>query len=310
VIENFSPRVMENLGLTYPVLQLEKPDLIMISVSAFGATGPYRNRLGFGPTIDAASGITYLTGYQGGPPIKPGNYFSDFFSGMHAALAVMIALDHRARSSKGTYIDLAMREVATAVVADATIDFAMNGRTNSRRGNRHPSMAPHGCYPCKGDDDWVTISVRSDEEWQRFADAIGEPEWARDVRFASAPGRLEYEDELDALIADWTSYWQSHEVMDLLQGVGVPSAAVFDVAEVLSNPHILERGIYSTVMHPELGEAPIRNLPWKLSQTPVSVQRPSPLFGQHTREILKSHLELSDSAIDELYKAGIIMDEL
>ena len=310
VIENFSPRVMENLGLTYPLLRAEKADLIMLSVSAFGATGPYRDRLGFGPTLDAASGITYLTGYAGGPPIKPGNYFSDFFSGMHAALAIMIALERRARSGEGTHVDLAMREVATAVVADAAIEFAMNGRAPTRRGNRHPSIAPHGCYPCTGADRWVTIAVRSDEEWRRFAETIGGPRWAADARFTTASGRLEHEDELDARIARWTASRDPREVMGRLQQAGVPSGAVLNVAEVLADPQVVARGAYSTVTHPELGEAPIRNLPWTLSRTPVAVQQPSPMFGQHNRELLQSLLGMPAAAIDALYAAGVLTDEL
>ena len=155
----------------------------------------------------------------------------------------------------------AMREIASAVVADAAIDYAMNGRSSTRRGNRHPSMAPHGCYPCAGDDRWVTIAVRSDEEWRRFADAIGGPDWAGDRRFGTAPGRLAHQDELDARIADWTATRAPRAVMERLQQAGVPSGAVLNVADVLADPQIVARGAYSTVTHLELGEAPIRNLP-------------------------------------------------
>ena len=310
VIENFSPRVMGNLGLTYPVLQAEKPDVIMVSVSAFGATGPHRNRLGFGPTLDAASGITFLTGYTDGLPIKPGNYFSDFFSGMHAAFAMMTALQRRARTGEGAHIDLSMREVATAVVADAVLDYILNRRTETRRGNRHPWIAPHGCYPCAGDGRWVAIAVRTDDDWRQLVQAIGEPAWARDPRLATAQARLEHQEELDGRLAEWTSTRGPHEVMEQLQQAGVPSGAVLDVAQVLADPHVAARGAYSKVTHPELGEAPIRNLPWRLSRTPVSVGRPSPTFGQHNRHLLTSVLGMTVAEIDELYAAGVLTEEL
>ena len=309
VIENFSPRVMHNLGLTYEVLREERPDIIMASVSAFGGDGPHRDRIGFGPTIDAASGITYLTGYEDGGPVKPGNYFSDFFSGMHAAFSILVALRYRARTGEGQRIDLAMREVATTIVADATMDVVMNGRVPTRVGNRDPSMAPHGVYPCAGEDRWVTIAVASDEQWAQLVAITGHEEWADDDRFADAASRWTHQSELDALLAEWTVTRDRYEVMQELQAAGIAAGAVLDVKDVLNDPHVRERGVYSSVEHPELGTAPIRNLPWKLSATPVTVDRPSPTFGQHNEDVLRRFLGMTDEEIDSLIERRVLFTE-
>ena len=304
VIDNFSPRVMGNLGLEYPALRRERADIVMVSVSAFGATGPYRNRIGFGPNIDAASGLTYLTGYTDSPPIKPGNYFSDFFSGLHAAMATMVALDHRRRTGKGQYVDVAMREVDTMILGDALMDVVMNGRVQTPIGNRHPSMAPHGCYPCKGDDKWVTVAVGSDDEWARFVDVMGSPNWAKAPRFSSTSGRWENQDDLDSLVAQWTAGRDRDEVMASLQQAGVTAGAVHDVKDIVNNAQVKSRGYYSEVTHPEFGTAPIRNLPWKLSGTPTKVESPSPCFAQHNDYAFGELLGMAPKDVERLYDDG------
>ncbi len=301
VIENYSPRVMENFGLQYPALRQVRADIIMVSVSAFGATGPQRYRMGFGPNIDAASGLTYLTGYANGPPIKPGNYFSDFFAGLHAGFATLAALNHRRRTGRGQHIDLSMREVDTMILGDALMDVAMNERVQTRIGNGHPSMAPHGCYRCQGNDQWVTIAVGADEEWRRLVKTMGSPKWADSPFFSTKVKRWENRDELDSYVSEWTRGQDRDEVMASLQRAGIAAGAVHDIEEIVDNPQIRHRGYFSLVEHPEIGPAPIRNLPWTLSSTPVSVQAPSPTFAQQNDLVFRELLGFNSQAIETLY---------
>ena len=309
VIDNYSPRVMKNLGLEYPALKAQQQNIIMISVSAFGATGPMRDRVGFGPTIDAASGLTFLTGYEGGPPIKPGNYFCDFFSGLHAAFAAIAALHHRRHTGQGQYIDVAMRETDTMIIGDALLDYAMNGRQQTRAGNRHPAMAPHGSYPCEGDDRWVAIAIGSDDEWKRLVGAMGQPDWAGDPRFDTSAGRLANQRDLDTLLAQWTVGEDRDEIMRLLQDRGIMAGAVHDTRDLVNNPHVKHRQFYTEVLHPEMGPSLIRNLPWKLPKTPIKVERPAPGFAQNNRYVFQEILGLSPGAVDRMYEDEVTREE-
>ena len=308
VIDNFTPGVMSNFGLDYDVLKREQESIIMISISAFGATGPYRNRRGGGPALDAASGLTFLGGYADGPPIKPANYFCDFFTGLHAAFAAITALHHRRRTGKGQYVDIAMREAGTMIIGDALVDYTMNGRAQTRAGNRHPSMAPHGCYPCTGDDRWVAIAVESDDEWRRLVDVMGSPDWAKEPRFATQVKRLENQESLDQLLGEWTSIRDRDEVMRSLQQAGVAAGAVHNTKEVLNNPQVKHRRFYSEVIHPEVGRSLIRNLPWKLPKTPVSVDRPAPVFAQHNGHVFQEMLGMTPSEIARMYETAATRD--
>lgn len=305
VTENFSPRVMENWGLSYEALKEINPRLIMLSMPGFGTTGPWRNYVTFGPNVEMISGMPTISGYPGGEPMMTG-YMADPAAGLMGAVAVMVALQHRRRTGQGQHIDLSQMEAITNFMGGAIMDYAMNRRLQPRRGNRHPSMSPHGVYPCQGDDEWVTITVSSEEEWARFCDAIGNPPWTKEPRFSDTLSRYENHDDLDRLIGDWTRQHDKREVMQIMQQAGVASGPVLSYAEVLSDPHIEERGFFEVVTRPVTGTHPYPGFPAKLSETPVTIRRPAPTLGQDNADVLTRLLGMTKEEISQLAEEEII----
>lgn len=305
VAENFSPRVMENWGLTYEVLKGLNPRLIMLSMPGFGATGPWQNYVTFGPNVEMVSGMPTVSGYPDGEPMMTG-YIADPAAGLMGAVAVMVALQHRHRTGKGQHIDLSQMEAITAFMGEAIMDYTMNGRLQPRRGNRHPSIAPHGVYRCKGDDEWVTITISFEEEWYRFCDAMGNPAWTKDARFSDNKSRYQNHDALDEFIENWTSQQDRHEVMRILQQAGVAAGAVLSYADVLSDTHLQERGFFEVVTRPVTGTHPYPGFPAKLTETPVTIRRPAPTLGQDNEYILKKLLGMTKEEINQLAEEEII----
>jgi len=306
VTENFPPRVMKNFGLDYPVLKEVKPDLIMISSCGYGQSGPWMNYGAYGWGLEPMSGISQVTGYQDGPPLRSSIPYNDFLGAMNAALLIMAALEYRGKTGKGMYIDLSQYEVGVCGVGETILDYSMNQRVQTRMGNRHPSMAPHGCYRCSGDDKWVVIAVSSDEEWQALCQAMGNPTWAKDEKFADTLSRWKNQDELDRLIEEWTSPQDHYEVMRVLQAAGVAAGAVLNSKEQALDPHLRERDYYWIHKHPEVGTRAFP-APWaKLSKTPGIMRMPPPTLGQHNEQVLSKLLGMSEQEIAELASEGII----
>lgn len=309
VMENYSPRVMKNFGLDYAVLRGINPQIIMVSMPGFGATGPYRDYVLNGAGAEAISGLQDLTGYIDGPPLKPAGWYGDQTNSLTAAFAVMAALHHRRRTGRGQHIESALREVLTPLIGEAIMEYTMNNRVPNRMGNRHPFMAPHGCYRCKGEDSWVAIAIRDDGEWQRFCRAIGNPSWCREERFAEAMGRQHYQEELDHLIEGWTLQHDHLEATHILQQAGVAAGALLDAGEVLYDPHLRERGYFQEVVHPEAGRAPLPRVAWNFSRTPCPIRRPAPCFGEHNSYIFGELLGLSNDDLDTLLRERAISHE-
>jgi len=307
LVENYSPRVMPQLGLDYPALKEVNSRLIMMSLPALGRTGPDKDYLAFGQTIDCISGMAYLTGYLGEEPmLQSGLSYGDPLSGMNAAFAVISALNYRLRTGKGMHIDLSQVEGLIAFNADSVMDCTINGRVRERIGNRDRSMAPHGCYRCRGEDQWVVIAIASDEVWKRFCRAIGEPDWTKDERFADLLGRFEHQDELDTLIETWTMQYDHYEAMHVLQAAGVPAGPVLDAKELLEEPHFNARGIYEKVPHREAGIHPYI-APFALfSKMPIHIRMPAPCLGEHNEYVFGKILGMSREKITGLEKLGII----
>lgn len=307
VLENYSPRVMVNLGLSYPVLKKINPRIIMMSLPALGRTGPDRDCIAFGQTIDCLSGMAYLTGYLGEEPmLQSGLSYGDPLSGMNAAFAVISALHYRRRSGKGLHIDLSQVEGVIAFSADAIMDYTMNGRVRERTGNRHRSMAPHGCYRCKGEDNWVVIAVPSDVAWRRLCQAIGQPSWAEDARFSDTLSRYRHQDELDRLIEEWTLEYDHYEVMHILQQADIPAGPVLDARELIEEPHLNQRGVFEIVTHPEAGTHPYIGMFARFSRTPISIRTPAPCVGEHNQYVFGELLGLSREEIAQLEKQEVI----
>lgn len=309
VAESFTPRVMESHGLGYEALKALREDIIMISLSGYGQDGPWRDYSGYGMGLEPASGMSSITGYRGGDPLRTGISFTDPYSGMVGAGAVLAALHHRRRTGKGQYIDLSEQEAAIPVVGYALMDYAMNGRAPQRMGNRSHWYAPQGCYRCRGTDNWLVITIRNDTEWQAFCEATEHPEWADDARFADVLSRFANHDEVDALISSWTETQDHMEAMHTLQKAGVIAAAVLNPKQALQNPHLRERGFFETVEHTGIGPRPMpRQLGARFSAFKTDAGGPAPKLGEHNREILHGLLGLGDSEIASLEERKVIGD--
>ena len=306
VIENFSPGVMDRLGLGYETLRGIKPDIIMASISSTGQEGPLRDLRAYAPSIGALSGLDSTMGYEGGGPLGLKHAFGDICGALHAVFAIVSSLYRRNRTGEGQYIDVSMLRATVVTQGVGLMEHALTGRALQPRGNYDPTMVPYGNYPCAGDDQWISIAVANDDEWQGLLTAMGSPGWAEDQRFASQYRRQRHRRELDALLSQWTTRHEPNSLTGLLQDHGVAAAPVLSAEERLFHPHFMERGLYSDIDHPALGAEPIFNLMWGLNKTPSSVRRHAPLMGEHNRQVLCGTLGLTESALTELEERQVV----
>jgi crotonobetainyl-CoA:carnitine CoA-transferase CaiB-like acyl-CoA transferase len=308
VAESFTPRVMAQFGLAYGDLAKIRPDLIMISLSGYGQDGPMRDFGAYGMGLEAASGISSITGYADGPPIRSGLSFTDPYSGFVGAGAVLTALHYRRRTGKGQYIDLSEQEAAIPVMGAALLEQQMTGRTPARRGDRSEHAAPQGCYRCAGDDRWAVVSCGTDAEFERLARATGHPEWLDDGRFSTALARHEHHDALDEAITSWTAQRGHYDVMYTLQAAGVKAAAVLDGRDALLDPHFKARRQYDVIDQPLLGKRPMpKHTAARFTRFDTSARRHAPLLGEHNGEIL-GELGYSESEIAALRDSNVIAE--
>jgi len=306
VVQNFSPRVLPNLGLGYDALCNANPGIILLSMPAFGLSGPYRDRIAYGPGVDAMSGFSPLPGYPDGPPMKPGNFFCDQNAGLLAAYAALVALWHRQETGEGQHVELAMIEGEFQVLGDAYIDFAWNGRERMRAGNEHPWMAPHGMFRCAGDDAWVAIAVATDGQFQRLCELIGQPGLANDQRFATGEARHRNRALLAEGITGWTSRRGHVEAQDMLQAAGVPAGAALDALELITNPHVDARHGFEYVDTPGVGDTPYPRPAFVLSGTPVPISGPAPAFAEANDYVLRDLLGYDGERIAQLEQHQIV----
>jgi benzylsuccinate CoA-transferase BbsF subunit len=309
MVENFSPRVLTKLRVDYEELRKVNPDIILVSMSAFGKTGPYRDRTSYGPGIDAMSGLSHLTGYPDRGPGKPGPVLNDYNSGVLAVVSALAALRHRNRTGEGQYIEISMIEAEVHLLGEALIAMQFGHDEPQRLGNRHPVLAPHNVYPCAGEDRWIAIACRTDAEFAALADAIGCPGLATDPRFATMLARKHCEDDLDREIGRWTAGQEHLAAQDYLQARGVPAGAVLDMKEMVESPHFVARGLFEEAWNPEVGPVPHLRGPWKFSGTPAPVSRPAPGFGEHNDYVLRELLGLSEAEVAGLEAQGIVARE-
>ena len=307
--ENFTPRVIRNFGLEYANLRRVKPDIIMVSSTGYGFSGPWANFGATGPATEGASGLAYITGYASGPPVMAEIPYVDYTAGEHTVFAVMAALMSRLQTGKGQFIDVSQTQAAAATIPEALLDFAANGRMPTRIGNADPVMAPHGCYPCAGEDRWIVVAVSDDSEWLNLCGVLNRRDWADDERFSSSLGRLRHREELDSMLAQAAAVWDAHRLMSALQSAGVPAGAVLDSKDLLFDPHLRERRFYEVVRHhPSTGMPPLpyAGRPWKLSETPAVPPKPAPIMGEHNEFVLRELLGLTDREVARLEEEGII----
>ena len=306
VADNFSAGAMERLGLGFETLRKVRSDLIQISMSSHGQTGPIARYVAYGPTQVPMIGLAALTGYPGGGPREAGISYGDPNAGLHAAVALLAALAHRRRTGEGQYIDMSQWEAALPLVVEGLLTHQMTGTQPTRMGNRDEFEAPQGVFRCLGDDEWVAISCWSDEEWYRLADRIDRPDLAADPALGSRLGRKARESELESAIANWTSQRTRQQAETELSAVRVAARAVATTAEVVHDPVLAAREFWVELPHPSVGTLRHSGIPSRFSGTPLSVRRPAPALGQHTSEVLRGLLGMSDSEIEKLREGGAL----
>jgi len=306
VVENFTPRVMINWGLDYDNLKKIKTEIIMLSMSTMGHTGPWRDHVGFGPTVQAFSGITHLTSYPGQPPSGLGFAYADHVAGLMAALALLGALEYRRKTGEGQYIDISQVEVMSSLMGTAFLQYALDGQPLEPMGNRSPEAAPGGVYRCRGNDRWCAVAVYTNEEWQGFKCALSNPDWTEDSRFNTLNGRRENTDELDRLVERWTIEHTAEEVMTLFQGCGIAAGVVQKARDLANDPQLKSRNFFVELNHPEMGRTISDAAPIKLSDTPARYRRAAPAPGQDDDYVYKELLGMNDSELTELRQQGII----
>ena len=304
VIENFAPGVMKRLGLDYASLSAANPGLVMASLSAFGQEGPQKAYVGYGPSLDAWSGLDFMTAYRDGGPNALGGVFPDTGSAIHGAAAILAALHDRGRTGLGTYIDVSELEVSILLLGDVAAE-SFNGPAPRRQGNGDAFWFPHGCFACEGEDAWVALSVPDASAWRGLCAAIGRDEWAEDATLAGVEGRIARAPEIEAAIAAGCGRRGAREAMNELQSRGVPAGMANTPRTLLADPHLAARGFFEDVAHPEAGTQPLYGPIWRMGSTAARVQRPAPLIGADTEDVLRDVLGVAPGEIARLAQAQV-----
>jgi benzylsuccinate CoA-transferase BbsF subunit len=306
VVENYSPGVLARRGLDYPDLKAVREDIVMLAMSAAGQTGPLHKIRTYGPSISALSGLDSMVGYPGERVLGSQGFYPDMVGAIHGVVAILAALWHRAETGRGQYIDLSQWEATVGMLGDAILDFTMNGTVRTTQGNRDPGASPHGNYPCREEDTWVAIAVDSEESWQGFRRALGEPAWTGEEWCADAYRRVEAAERVDAAVAEWTRGRSPEEATEALQAEGVAAGPSLHVGERYFHPHFSARGFHVDLEHPVTGVDIIGGIPWKLSGTPGAIRRAAPLYGGDNDYVLGDLLDLDRTEIERLTEKGVI----
>lgn len=306
VVTNFSPRVLPQFGLEFAVLREINPAIVLTSVSGFGQDGPWRDYVSFAAIGEALSGITSLCGYTNEGVVLNGVGVSDFYTGLMAAFGTLAAIREARETGRGRHVDVAQLEASVPFIADAFMEFSLNGRTRTATTNDDPARAPHGAFPARGDDAWVTISVGSDDQWRVLLDVMGTPQWARGEDFATPLKRHSNRARLNDLVAKWTATQDKEELSRELQRRGVPSAPVRTPAEHLHDPQLQATGFFQQVDHKYAGRHPYPSLPVRIDGAYPPINRVGPLLGEDNHYVFTKILGLDDSELARLEKAGVI----
>lgn len=301
LVENFSPGVMASWNLSYDEVKKINPDIIMISLSQMGQTGPHKQLAGYGPLLQGLAGFVNLTGWPDRAPVLVDRSYPDLIAPRYGAIAVMAALDYRRRTGDGQYIDVSQYETSIEWLAPTILDYTVNHRIQTRMGNKIPYAAPHGAFRCKGDDRWCVIAVFTDSEWEAFCKVIGNPPWTRKAKFSTLSVRKQNEDELNKRVEEWTVNHPAEEVMMMMQKAGVKAGIVQTVEDVVENdPQLKYRNYFWKLNHPEMGGTLYVRPSYLLSKTPAQLRMPAPCLGQHTEYVCKELLGMSEDEYTEL----------
>ncbi|TCM50458.1 CaiB/BaiF CoA-transferase family protein [Kribbella sp. VKM Ac-2568] len=305
LIENFRPGTLERWGLAPEQLWELNPGLIVTRVSGFGQTGPYSSRAGYGSIGEAMGGIRYVTGDPDRPPARAGISLGDSLAATFACLGTLVALHQRGRTGRGQVVDSAIYEAVLAMMESLVPEYQVAGYQRERTGTTLPNVAPSNVYPT-ADGEMVLIAANQDTVFRRLAEAMERPELAADDRYATHGARGSSMEELDGLIAEWSSTVKADELLDKLNTHGVPAGRIFRARDMLTDPHFAAREAIVRLTHPELGEFAMHNVVPKLSDSPGRVRHVGPALGEHNEEIYRDLLGLGDDAMTSLRSAGVI----
>ena len=314
VIENFSPRVMANWGMGFDQLKQVKHDIILLSMSGMGQTGPWKNHVAFGPTVHALGGLTHLSSYKEGAPVGPGYAQADHISGLYGAFAVLAALEYRDRTGQGQFIDLSQYEVVASMIAPSLLDVMVNNHDPVPRGNQPDceTAAPHGCYPCLGRNQWCVIAVFNETEWQALKTVMGNPSWALEKKFSTIESRHRHLKKLDKKIAAWTCKQNVHNMVAILQKNGVRAGVVQNAKDLAEDPHLSDRNFFIQTQHPSLGKTMSDRSPINILSEPASDHffeinlTSSPGLGEANQYVYIKLLGMAESKYIRLIEKGII----
>jgi crotonobetainyl-CoA:carnitine CoA-transferase CaiB-like acyl-CoA transferase len=302
VMENFSGSVLPKLDLGYEIFKEVKKDIILLSMPAFGSTGPWKMFRAYGSTVEQSSGLPHINGLSSDPPMMHHVAYGDAVGGLNGVSALLIALRHQAKTGKGQFIDLSQAESLFPLAAHGILEFTANGKAPVRKGNRSDFFAPHGVYPCEGEDKWIVIQILNEDQWLRFKEIIGEPM----NRFGNLKDRLSKLDDLDKSIAEWTYSKEAQKLMYILQEAEIPAAATHTMSSLLNDPHLNSGNFWQWLDRAVVGNQPNPSAPFKVNGERLPIKTPAPTLGQHNQEILTKILGLNQDEINRLEKIGII----
>ena len=305
VVENFSPRVFENFGITWEALNSVNPRLIMTRMPAFGLDGPWRDNVGFAQTMEQMTGMAWVTGHEYDQPRIPRGP-CDPLAGMHSAFAMLVALSRREQTGRGSFIEVSMVEAALNAAAEQVIEYTAYGTILSRLGNRSRDAAPQGLYPCRGHEQWLALSVASDEQWSALKTVLGQPGWADDPSLDTHEGRWRAHDLIDKHLEQWASGQDSVDAAAVLSAAGVPASTLYDARFSPQHPQMIARGYFERVNHPIVGQHRVPTIPFRFRSVDRWCRSPAPTFGEHNETILKEWLGLDETAIEALTAESVI----
>jgi formyl-CoA transferase len=304
VIENFRPGTLEKWNCGWTELAAINPRLILVRVSGYGQTGPYSQRAGYGGIGEAMGGLRYIVGEPDRPPSRVGISIGDSLAAVHACMGTLAALHHRERTGQGQVVDAAIYESVLNMMESLVTEFDQLGHVRERSGPILPRIAPSNVYPTR--DGIVMIGANQDTVFARLATAMGAPELAQDARYRDHTARGEHQQELDAVIANWTATLSTRELLARLEEHGIPSGLIYRTADMFEDPHFAARQAIVTTQHPQFGALRMQNVAPRLSASPSSIRTPAPELGQHNDEIYGQWLSLDATAREELRARGVI----
>jgi benzylsuccinate CoA-transferase BbsF subunit len=305
VVENFSPRVMENWGLNYPGLCRLKPDIILLSLSAMGQTGPWRDYIGFGPTLQAFSGLTALTAYPGGSPLGVGYSLSDHVAGLYGSLSLLSALEYRRKTGQGQHIDLSQLEAMSSLLSDAVLDFSSESENIKRSKDKVRQTAYGGVYPCRGEDRWCVISIGNEMEWSALKRAVGNPTWADDPKFSTQANRLQNSQVLANMISQWTSRHSAEQMTKILQREGLTAGMVQNARDLVLDEQLQHRKFFAPMEDVDNREIRTDANPIRRSDNEFCY-RPAPGRGEDNDYVYRRLLGIAPEEIDRLHTEGVL----